>query len=43
MLKITFMLDPLTGAVCTLPQIRAMVDEMLHAQQRWLPQFKTLT
>lgn len=33
------MLDPLTGAVCTLPQIRAMVNEMLEAQQRWLPQF----
>lgn len=32
-------LDPLTGAVCTLPQIRAMVDEMLQAQARWLPQF----
>jgi len=33
------MLDPLTGAICTLPQIRAMVGEMLEAQRRWLPQF----
>jgi alpha-galactosidase len=33
------MLDPLTAAVCTLPQIRAMVDELLVAQARWLPQF----
>ena len=33
------MLDPLTAAVCTLPQIRSMVDEMLEAQKRWLPQF----
>jgi alpha-galactosidase len=33
------MLDPLTGAICTLPQIRAMVDEMLAAQAQWLPQF----
>jgi alpha-galactosidase len=33
------MLDPLTSAVCTLPQIRAMVDEMLQAQAQWLPQF----
>ena len=33
------MLDPLTAAVCTLPQIRSMVDEMLDAQKRWLPQF----
>jgi alpha-galactosidase len=34
------MLDPLTAAVCTLPQIHAMVDEMLAAQKRWLPQFE---
>jgi alpha-galactosidase len=33
------MLDPLTAAVCTLPQIRAMVDDLLAAQARWLPQF----
>lgn len=34
------MLDPLTGAVCTLDQIRAMVTELLEAQAQWLPQFK---
>jgi alpha-galactosidase len=34
------MLDPLTGAVCTLDQIRAMVSEMLEAESQWLPQFK---
>jgi alpha-galactosidase len=34
------MLDPLTAAVCTLDQIRAMVSELLTAQARWLPQFK---
>jgi alpha-galactosidase len=33
------MLDPLTAAVCTLPQIHALVDEMFEAQARWLPQF----
>jgi alpha-galactosidase len=33
------LLDPLTGAVCTLPQIRAMTAELLAAQSRWLPQF----
>ena len=33
------MLDPLTAAVCTLGQIRAMVDEMLASQAAWLPQF----
>jgi alpha-galactosidase len=34
------MMDPLTAAVCTLPQIHAMVDEMFEAQARWLPQFE---
>jgi alpha-galactosidase len=33
------MMDPLTAAVCTLPQIHAMVDEMFAAQAEWLPQF----
>jgi alpha-galactosidase len=32
-------LDPLTGAVLTLPQIHQMVDEMLEAEAPWLPQF----
>lgn len=34
------MLDPLTAAVCTLPQIHDMVTEMLEAQKQWLPQFQ---
>ena len=34
------MLDPLTAGVCTLPQIHAMVAEMLGAQKEWLPQFE---
>jgi alpha-galactosidase len=34
------MLDPLTGAVCTLDQIREMVAEMFEAQNHWLPQFE---
>jgi len=33
------MLDPLTAAACTLPQIHAMVDELLAAEAQWLPQF----
>jgi alpha-galactosidase len=33
------MLDPLTSAVATLDQIRSMVDELMTAQARWLPQF----
>jgi alpha-galactosidase len=32
-------LDPLTGALLTLPKIHDMVEEMFAAQQRWLPQF----
>jgi alpha-galactosidase len=33
------MADPLTAAVCTLPQVRAMVGELFAAEERWLPQF----
>jgi len=33
------MVDPLTAAVCALPQIHAMVNELFDAQARWLPQF----
>jgi alpha-galactosidase len=32
-------LDPLTGAVCTLDEIRAMTRELMQAQQRWIPEF----
>jgi alpha-galactosidase len=32
-------LDPLTGAVCTLKEIRDMAIELLEAQRAWLPQF----
>lgn len=34
------MLDPLTGAVCSLPNIQAMVDELFEAETVWLPQFE---
>jgi alpha-galactosidase len=33
-------LDPLTGAVLTLKEIREMCSEMLEVQSRWLPQFE---
>jgi alpha-galactosidase len=33
------MLDPLTSAVCTLPNIRAMFDEMVQAQAHHLPNY----
>ncbi len=29
-------LDPLTAAICTLDQIKAMFDELCDAQQQWL-------
>ena len=32
-------LDPLTGAVLTLKEIRDMVAEMMEAEKQWLPQF----
>jgi len=32
-------MDPLTGAVCTIPQIREMVDRLFEAQAQWLPSF----
>lgn len=31
--------DPLTAAVCSLREIRDMVDEMFEANKDWLPQF----
>ena len=33
-------MDPLTGAVLMLKEIRDMCSEMLEAQRRWLPQFE---
>jgi alpha-galactosidase len=32
-------LDPLTGAVLSLPEIRRLSDRMLVTQRQWLPQF----
>lgn len=32
-------MDPLSGAVCTLDEIRRMTAELLEAQREWLPQF----
>ncbi|MBN2449367.1 MAG: alpha-glucosidase/alpha-galactosidase [Lentisphaeria bacterium] len=39
LLRQAFLMDPLTGAVCTPPEIWQMVDEMLVAQKQWLPQY----
>ncbi len=39
LLKQAAMMDPLTGAVCDTEEISQMVDEMLVAQRKWLPQY----
>jgi alpha-galactosidase len=40
LLRQAMMMDPLVGAVCNPPEIWQMVDEMLVAQERWLPQYQ---
>jgi alpha-galactosidase len=32
-------MDPLTGAVCNPPEVWQMIDEMLIAEEEWLPQY----
>lgn len=39
LLKLAVLHDPLVGAVCTPDEVWRMVDEMLEAQARWLPQY----
>lgn len=39
LLRQAMMIDPLIGAVCNPPEIWQMVDEMLIAQEQWLPQY----
>jgi len=36
-------MDPLSGAVCTLNEIREMCSAMLEAEREWLPQFEGRT
>ena len=40
LLKQAMMMDPLTGAVCTVGEIDAMVAVFLREQAQWLPQYK---
>lgn len=40
LLRQAMMMDPLVGAVCNPKEIWQMVDEMLVAQEQWLPQYK---
>lgn len=39
LLRQAMMMDPLVGAVCNPNEIWQMVDEMLVAQEKWLPQY----
>lgn len=39
LLRQAMMMDSLVGAVCNPPEIWALVDEMLVAQESWLPQY----
>ncbi|RCW77180.1 alpha-glucosidase/alpha-galactosidase [Saliterribacillus persicus] len=41
LLRQAMMMDPLVGAVCNPKEIWQMVDEMLVAQEQWLPQYKS--
>jgi alpha-galactosidase len=41
LLRQAFLLDPLVGAVCNPPEVYQMVDEMLVAGERWLPQYRS--
>ena len=40
LLRQAMLMDPLTGAVCTPAEICQMVDEMLAAEEAWLPQYR---
>lgn len=39
LLKRAALMDPLTGAVLNPPEVWALIDEMLEAQAKWLPQY----
>jgi alpha-galactosidase len=41
LLRQAFLMDPLVGAVCNPPEVWQMVDEMLVAGAKWLPQYKS--
>lgn len=40
LLRQAMLMDPLVGAVCNPPEVWQMVDDMLIAQEQWLPQYK---
>ena len=40
LLKLAVLQDPLVSAVCSPDEVWSMVDEMLVAQSKWLPQYQ---
>lgn len=40
LLKQAMLMDPLVGAVCNPPEVWQMAEDLLVAQEKWLPQFK---
>ncbi|MCX7842511.1 MAG: alpha-glucosidase/alpha-galactosidase [Clostridia bacterium] len=40
LLRQAMLMDPLVGAVCNPPEVWQMVDELLAAEAKWLPQYK---
>ena len=41
LLKLSVLQDPLVSATCSTEEVWEMIDEMLIAQEKWLPQYKT--
>ena len=41
LLKLAVLQDPLVSSVCSSEEVWQMVDEMLVAQAKWLPQYKS--
>ena len=40
LLKLAVLQDPLVSAVCSPDEVWSMVDEMIVAQSKWLPQYQ---
>ena len=41
LLKLAMLYDPLTAAVCNTEEVWQLTDDLLIAQSRWLPQYKS--
>jgi alpha-galactosidase len=40
LLKLSVLQDPLVSTICSTNEVWQMIDEMLVAQEKWLPQYK---